>query len=227
MLSHRTIRHFIYGGGIFLLAVGITLNTKAGLGVSPVISIPYGLAQIGRLNLGFVTFLVYTLFVGVQLLMKKTVRRWDIWLQLPFSLVFSICLNLCSAGYDRMLGQVGGENAGLLQQLLVLGAGILLTAAGVAMMVDMKGVPNPADGLAKALGEALHRDMGLGKNLLDLSCVAVTCLAGLVLAGEVVGIGLGTLVAVIGVGRCIAGFQLLFRDRLCRAAGFLEKTGKG
>ncbi len=223
MRQQRNIRYGIYAAGIFLLAVGITLNTKAGLGVSPVISIPYGIAQIGHYNLGVVTFLVYTLFVGVQLLMRRRARPWEILLQLPFSFAFSLCLNLCGAGYDKLLG--GAAGAGLFRQLLVLAAGILLTAAGVAMMVDMRGVPNPADGLAKALGEALHRDMGLGKNVLDLSCVIVTCLVGLVLTGKVVGIGLGTLVAVVGVGRCIAAFQRLFRDRLCRAAGFLQTSG--
>ena len=44
-------------------------------------------------------------------------------------------------------------------------------------------------------------------------------LLGLVLTGRIVGIGLGTLVAALGVGRVIALCNRLFGASLCRLAG--------
>ena len=42
------LRIALYLIGIMVLALGITLNTKTNLGVSPIISMPYAVAQIGR-----------------------------------------------------------------------------------------------------------------------------------------------------------------------------------
>ena len=39
----------------------------------------------------------------------------------------------------------------------------------------MKIVPNPADGLAQAVGDALHKGMGFGKNTIDFISVLITC----------------------------------------------------
>ena len=40
------LRIALYLVGIIVLALGITLNTKTNLGVSPIISMPYAVAQI-------------------------------------------------------------------------------------------------------------------------------------------------------------------------------------
>lgn len=46
----------MYVVGMFILALGLTLNTKANLGVSPIISVPYSISQITGLNFGDLTF---------------------------------------------------------------------------------------------------------------------------------------------------------------------------
>ena len=51
----------------------------------------------------------------------------------------------------------------LWQNLLLLLAAIVVTALGVVMTVNMKLVPNPADGLAQTVGEVLHRASALGR----------------------------------------------------------------
>ena len=37
------LRGIYYAAGILILAMGLTLNTKAGLGVSPIISVPFSI----------------------------------------------------------------------------------------------------------------------------------------------------------------------------------------
>ena len=49
-------RWIIYSIGMLILAMGLTLNTKAGLGVSPIISLSYAMSEIWHLNFGDVTF---------------------------------------------------------------------------------------------------------------------------------------------------------------------------
>lgn len=63
-------RTVLYCAGMIALALGITLNTKTGLGVSPIISVAYCISQIWGLNFGDMTFLLYALFVAAQFVLR-------------------------------------------------------------------------------------------------------------------------------------------------------------
>ena len=52
--------------GLLILAMGLTLNTKAGLGVSPIISLSYAASVIWNRNFGDMTFVLYGVFVLIQ-----------------------------------------------------------------------------------------------------------------------------------------------------------------
>ena len=60
---------------MFILAIGLTLNTKANLGVSPIISVPYSISQITGLNFGDLTFVVYAIFVVVQIIIHIRLKN--------------------------------------------------------------------------------------------------------------------------------------------------------
>ena len=80
----------------------------------------------------------------------------------------------------------------------------------------------PADGLAQAIGKAFGKNMGFGKNILDASCVAIACVIGLLFDKRIIGIGIGTVAAMLLVGRCVAVFDHFFKDRMKSAAGLAE-----
>lgn len=86
-------RILIYSIGLVVLSIGITLNTKSGLGVSPIISIPFSISSIFNLNFATMTFVVYTMFVIIQFIIKGKNRQWIDILQIPFSLLFSVLIN--------------------------------------------------------------------------------------------------------------------------------------
>ena len=52
MNKKMVIRIIIYVAGLLVLALGIILNSKAGLGVSPIISVSYSISQINGFNFG-------------------------------------------------------------------------------------------------------------------------------------------------------------------------------
>ena len=90
-------RWLLYLAGMLVLALGLTLNTKAGLGVSPIISIAFAVSEIWGWNFGDMTFLLYSLFVAGQFVLRGKNSRLTDLLQLPLSLAFSRVLNLYSA----------------------------------------------------------------------------------------------------------------------------------
>ena len=202
--------------GMLVLALGLTLNTKAGLGVSPIISIAFAVSEIWGWNFGDMTFLLYSLFVAGQFRGKNS-RLTDL-LQLPLSLAFSRGLNL----YSALIPYEAAEH-GFLANFGLLLAAIFFTGAGAAITVNMKLVPNPGDGIVAAVAERLGRDQGFAKNVFDVGCVAATCVLGLLAAGRIVGIGVGTIAAMIGVGRSIALVNYLGKQKMCLAAGLLQE----
>lgn len=206
-----------YGLGIVILALGITLNTKTGLGVSALVSIAYTVANAWNLNFALMTFLLYTCFALIEVGLKwgflPPLRKviWKDLLQIPFSLAFSLLLNVFG-GIIPVAEHVGA-------QIVMLVSAIVCTGIGAAMIVDMHLIPNPADGLAQTLGMVTKKGMGLGKNLLDCSCVGISAVIGFVARGRLIGIGIGTIAAMIGVGRVVALFNRCFETKLCRTAG--------
>ena len=234
MKKSTALRICFYIAGLLILALGIILNTKSGLGVSPIISVSYSISTIAGINFGNMTFVLYSIFVVVEIALhlfrehrvstseaaplKNAVHK-DIRLvllmdihQLPLSLVFTRFMNLFSA-----LIPSPGKN--LPAQLGVLCGGIILTGIGAAMSLDMRIIPNPGDGIVQAISDCIHRPVGFTKNCFDLFNICITISVGLVFAGHLIGVGLGTVIAVLGVGRVIALFNHLFLAKMTEAAG--------
>lgn len=119
-------RILFYILSLVILALGITLNTKTGLGVSPIISVSYSVSQVLHLNFGNVTLIWYTIFVFIQLIIRGKKRRWYDLLQIPLSIVFTRFLNLFDAA-------IHWESESFAANLLLLLAAIILTGAGAAL----------------------------------------------------------------------------------------------
>ena len=60
-------RWVFYILGFILLAMGIVLNTKCGLGVSPIISVAYTFSLILGTKIGNTTLVLYSVFVLLEM----------------------------------------------------------------------------------------------------------------------------------------------------------------
>lgn len=200
----------MYVVGMFILAIGLTLNTKANLGVSPIILVPYSISQITGLNFGDLTFVVYAKFVVVQIIihirLKNHKRIVSDILQLPLSLIFTRLLNIFSTYIPT------AQNLGI--RFIVLTLAIICTGVGAAMSLSMQLVPNPGDGIVQSLAEGFNKSVGLTKNLFDCFNLCITLCISIFIAHQIVGVGIGTLIAVLGVGRVIALFHHIFEYKI-------------
>ena len=206
---------------MMILALGITLNTKTELGVSPLISMPFSVSEITGLNFAALAFVMYALFTVIEIWLEGDRRNKIDWLQIPYSLLFSMLLQLYDTAYDAL----GITLNGFIPRFIMLIIAVALVGIGVSMSVSMKLLPTPADGLAREVGIKLKRGLGLGKNAIDITSVAITCAIGLISVHHIVGVGIGTVVAMIGVGRAIALFNHFALKSMLRAAGLDEGSG--
>ena len=174
-MRRQTINRIIfYITGLLILAMGLTLNTKAGLGVSPIISVSYSISQIMGMNFGNTTMGLYCVFVVVELILhfirdrrsektegavlehanrmnRKLVFLMDV-LQIPLSMIFTRFLNLFAKVIpDFSEGEADGKQYAVRFAVLILA--LILTGIGAAMSLNMRIIPNPGDGIVQAIAD--------------------------------------------------------------------------
>lgn len=222
-------RILFYAIGLLVLALGLTLNTKTGLGVSPIISVAYSISEIFDHNFGNMTLALYSLFVVIEIILhlirdrKYTKKSGGVlahagkadlkfillldFLQIPFSLIFTRFLNIFSSVIPNLYSDRQSTAGEMTVRVIVLIIAIILTGIGAAMSLNMRIVPNPGDGIVQAIADTIHKSVGFTKNCFDLTNITITIVLSFVFAGHLVGVGVGTILAMIGVGRTIAVFN--------------------
>lgn len=201
-MRDRFFRALVYAAGLVLLALGIVLNTKTGLGAAPLVCVAYVVSQLTGLVFANVSFAFYGLFalieVALHLLRRDHKRVLNDLAQLPFALVFTRFMGL----FDRMIAPLDA-GAPLWPRLLLLAAAILLIGVGACLSVRMRLIPNPGDGVVLALSDFTGRELGLMKNAFDIANVLIACAIGLIARGKLIGVGIGSLLCMLGVGRVV------------------------
>ena len=217
MFTKKTIaRVLVYLSGLCILALGLTLSTKADLGVSPIIAVSFCVSKLTGARFGDMTFLLYASFVAIEMLLhlvpgkrcpsdRKKAILADA-LQLPLSYFFTVLLNVLSAripAADTMTSRIA-----------VMLLSVILVGTGAALSLDMRLVANPGDGLVQAISDRTGIELGLSKNIVDITCVAFTCILSMAAAHRILGVGFGTVIAMLGIGRVIALINRLFGKKL-------------
>jgi uncharacterized membrane protein YczE len=136
-------------------------------------------------------------------------------LQVIVSLIFTRFLNV----FDYIIPDLGSEMmresfwGSLVGRILVLIVAIIFTGIGAALSLNMRIIPNPGDGIVQTIADSVGKGNGFIKNCVDITCVIFTCATGLIAARKIIGIGIGTVLAMIGVGRVIAVFNHFTKDK--------------
>lgn len=208
-------RLVIYIAGMVILCFGIVLNTKTGLGVAAINSVPYCISRLTPLTLGTCTFILYGIFILAQTLIVRKLKA-KILLQFPMAILFGRLVDF----FDNLLAFTASD---YLTGFLLLAAAILLTAFGVTLSVGMDMIPNAADGMVNTLAQAAGWPFGKMKYTFDIGMMCLTILISLIFAHHLIGIGLGTVFSALLIGRA-AG---LFRKLLSRPLRLPEQGKKG
>ena len=145
----------IYIIGVFTLALGLVLNSKTGLGVSAILSVPYSLSTFTSLSFGTWTSILYVAFVVTELIILRK-ADWLVLLQFPFSIVFGRIIDF----YNAFLKI---KDPSLVFSLILLALAVFFTALGVVIMVSMKLIVNPADGFVGTVSSAVKKPFGTVK----------------------------------------------------------------
>lgn len=183
--------------GVVLNSVGIALITKAALGTSPISSLPYVLSFAFPLTLGQFTFLVNLLFIAGQILLLRRAFQPIQLLQIGVNVIFSLFIDWSMELFSWLQPHTA------LLQLLCLVAGCAVLALGISMEVAPDVLTVPGEGIVKALAQATHHKFGSTKMAFDVTLVATAAVLSLLFFHRLQGLGLGTILSALLVGRLV------------------------
>lgn len=208
MLGFRkeTIERFIwYVLGLNLIAVAVVLNIRYVMGVAAFSSVMYAISQIYHISLGTASILCYLLFVLIQCVLSRKIKAVYL-LEIPLSLAFGVVTDV----YDWLIPEFHFP-AYISMTLFLLT--MFVTALGVFLCVKTNFVLTPTEGIVQTISEVFHIAFSAVKNTFDVSLVLISTLLCLFHHTELYGIGVGTVLSALCIGRIIGIYEKMFRWR--------------
>ena len=213
----------IIRGEITLLAAlvinsfGVVLMLYSGSGISAISSVPYALTDVWpALSLGTWTYL----FQGVLVLSLMLLRR-----RLVLSYLLSFAVGFC---FGKLLDLqelwIGTLPRTLPLQVVYFAVSYLVICFGVALSNRCKMPIVPTDLFPRELSAITGVAYGRIKVSFDLSCLAVTALLTSTFLGHLDGLGIGTILAALTMGKAI-GRMNRFLDQKAVFKSLMEKYG--
>ena len=208
-------RYLWFTIGVIINAFGVAVITKAALGTSPISSVPYVLSLRFAPTLGQFTFVVNLLFIAAQAVLRGRDFPPIQFLQVVVNLVFSAFIDVSM----RLLWWFEPDALPVKLVALVLGCAVL--GCGISIEVAPDALLVPGEGVVGAIADRTGIRFGSVKVAFDVTLVAIALGLSLWFFHGINGLGLGTVVSALLVGRfvnlCNAHLPLVARIRLLRA----------
>lgn len=207
MSRNEAFRRFaIFTTGVLVCAVGIAFITRAGLGTSPISSLPFVLSLITPVSMGVYTlaFNLFFLLCEGLLIGKFTVAQA---LQVPVTVLFSLCVD---AALALIPSQYGGP---WLNSAIFLIVGCTVMSLGVYLEVLADIIMLPGEAFVRALSKRLGRGFGNVKVCFDSCLTIIAAAVALWAFGHLNGVGIGTVCSALAVGQLVKVWGWLRRRR--------------
>ena len=196
--------------GYFLMTFGIALSCKADLGTSPISSVPWVMSMFLPFSLGDITIMMNIVMILAQPLILRALYvkgaggpAADDAGFLAAALIFQW---VCWTGLYRAVRWSNGLLAFL--SIVVLALGVFLEVRAKIFLVA-------GEGVVSVLAFVTQKKFSLIKNCFDISLVTLAIIISWVEFGTLQGVGAGTVVAAVLVGRFVHLYEsrLSFFDR--------------
>lgn len=202
--NERFRRFAVFTSGVLVCAVGIAFVTRAGLGTSPISSIPFVLSLITPVSMGAYTLAFNLFFLLCESLL---IRRFGAAqaLQIPVTALFSLCVDGALA---LIPSQYGGPWAASAVYLTI---GCVVMSLGIYLEVLADVIMLPGEALVRALSQLLRQEFGSVKVCFDSGLTAMAAAVALGAFGRLNGVGVGTIVSALVVGQLVKVWGRLSR----------------
>lgn len=197
-------RYWWFVCGLIINSFGIAVVTRSALGTSPISSVPFVLSSQFDLSLGQFTFIINSCFIVLQIiLLRKNFNPIQL-LQVFANILFSSFLDINM----HLLSWMQFSSWPVQVVSVLIGCSIM--ALGISIEVAPNVLFVPGEGFVKAVSTVTGIRFGNIKTVFDSTLVASAVILSFVFFGTLVGVGVGTMLTALTVGR----FVNLFNSKL-------------
>ena len=199
-------RYGIFLIGLFVASLGVAFSTKAGLGTSPVASVPYSVSLVNHaLSFGWWLNVLSLIQITVQVaLLRKRCKPIEIIIQTAVAFLYGYLTDFSC----RILN--GVQPAAYVARFAVMLVGCIVLALGI--LIQYQG------GVAMMPGEAMNRAISIvtGKRyenekvFFDVLYILIATVICLVFIGKLAGVREGSMIAALLVGNIIKVYNKIF-----------------
>ena len=197
--------YFLVVVGSFFMGLGIALAKCAELGMSTISSVPYVFSlRFTFLTLGTWSSIWNLIMIAAQIIIMGRKFKPEQFMQIPVSIIFGFFADFGVWAFSYIPTSLYAV------KLALAIIGVVTLAFGIAVTVIADRVLNPAEAIVKVVAEKTKRDFGSLKFMLDVFCVAIAVIFSLIFFDfKIVGIGVGTIIAMLATGALIKIFVKL------------------
>ena len=206
----KTIKQYgLFLIGLFVASMGVAFSTKAGLGTSPVASLPYSVSLVSSLlSFGGWLNVLSVIQITVQvILLRKKCKPLEIVIQTILAFVYGYLTNL-----SRWLIRDIPVNS-YPEQLLYMAVGCIVLAFGIWLQLKGGVAMLPGEAMNRAISEVTGKRYENIKILFDIIYIVLSAIICLVFLGKLKGVREGSIIAAVAVGLLIKLYNLIF-DKL-------------
>lgn len=189
----------LYVIGLNLIAAAVVLNIRYAAGVAAFSSVMYAISEIYHISLGTASIICYLSFVLIQCVLSRKITLAYV-LEIPLSFVFGLLTDF----YDYLIPEL---HFSLVVSTVFFTLTMFITAMGVFLCVKTNLVLTPTDGIVKTISEVFHIPFSTVKNVFDISLVGISTLLCLANQTNFYGIGIGTIMSALFLGRIIKIYE--------------------
>ena len=180
--------------GLVILAFGIALSTKSGLGVDPGSSFVYLLGEVTPLSMGTFTVMMHCLYILIQVVLLRKEFHPSRLLQLAAAFAFSYFLDFAM----KLVAPI--QVHGYLPRLGICILSCAIMGLGVYLEINANVIVMASEGALSTIAAKTKKDFGLIKIFNDLTSVALSLILSLAVYHEIRAIREGTVIAAVLVG---------------------------
>ena len=199
-------RYGIFLIGLFVASLGVAFSTKAGLGTSPVASVPYSVSLVNHaLSFGWWLNVLSLIQITVQVaLLRKRCKPIEIIIQTAVAFLYGYLTDFSC----RILN--GVQPAAYVARFAVMLVGCIVLALGIWIQYQGGVAMMPGESMNRAISIVTGKRYENVKVFFDVLYILIATVICLAFIGKLAGVREGSVIAALLVGNIIKLYNRIF-----------------
>ena len=199
-------RYLLFIVGLFIASMGVAFLTKAGLGTSPVSSLPYSMSLISNLlTFGGWLNLLSVIQITVQvIILRSRCNKVEIIIQTILAFIYGYLTNLSCWIIKRI------EIHSYPMQIVFMLLGCIILAFGIWVQLKGNVAMLPGEAMNRAISTVTGKRYENVKIFFDIFYIAASAVICLLFLGNLEGVREGSIIAAVLVGNIIKFYNRVY-----------------